>query len=333
MHNLQEKNIIKTSFQIQNLFQQIDKESLKKEILQGLQQKHKSIAPKFFYNARGSELFEAITHLKEYYPTRAEKSIIAELYSKLNFDFTDANIIELGSGDASKISLLLEQIPIEILKTIRYFPIDISAAAIEKSAKKLQDAYPLKSINGIVADFFKQLDFIPEKGKNFICFFGSTIGNFNPVEQQYFLQALSSQMKNDDVLLLGLDTVKNNDILENAYNDEAGVTADFNKNILLVINELIEANFNLEDFEHFAFYNQQEKRIEMHLKALKDVEISISNYNQPIYIKKGESIHTENSYKFSLNDLNTLAESSSLKVVNLFNATENLFSLAVLKKI
>ncbi len=315
-----------------NYLPHIGIEKVKEEILKGLQASPKYISPKFFYDQKGSELFEEITKLVEYYPTRTEVSILSSIVKDLDIEFTDLSIVELGSGDASKIRLLLQQIPIEQLSTIRYYPLDISQSAIEKASEKLVEEYPMLSINGIVADFFHQLNMIPKTGKRLFCFFGSTIGNLDMSEIREFMELLGSEIQTDDSLLLGLDMVKVIAVLEKAYNDDQQITAGFNKNILNVVNRLAGTDLNPGEFEHLAFYNKEKGRIEMHLKARKDIVITFNSETDSIHINKGETIHTENSHKFSREDIQTMGSLAGLNIEKIFTDERQWFSLVHYRK-
>ena len=317
---------------ISNHLQEIGGNNIKEEIITGLVAKQKYISPKYFYDKKGSELFEEITHLKEYYPTRTEKSILSSLVKRLDIDFNNASIIELGSGDPSKIIILLNQLSQQTLNTINYYPVDISPSAVNESISILKEKYSLNNINGIIIDFMAQLNLIPKDNHRIFCFFGSTIGNFNRKERSIFIKLLSNEMQAGDELILGLDMVKNTAILENAYNDSQNITADFNKNILSVVNKHISSDFNIKDFEHYAFFNTIESRIEMHLRALKNISISIDNYPSKIELIKGESIHTENSYKFTNKDIIQFTVDTKLEIVNTLNDENKWFSIIHLKK-
>lgn len=203
---------------------------------------------------------------------------------------------------------------------------------MQKSSKELFNKFPGIKIHGIVADFISQLDVIPKKSKKVICFLGSTIGNYSIDEAMDFLVDLSNIMHSEDILLLGFDMVKNKALLEEAYNDSLDVTEKFNKNILCVVNSYIGANFNPDDFEHVAFYNEQLSRIEMHLKAIKDIEISSPILSSNIHVKKGEKIHTENSYKFTDENIKKLACGAGLEIQNIFTDENKWFSLVQLIK-
>jgi len=307
-------------------------QKVKDEIISGLKSFPKFISPKFFYDEIGSELFEKITTLEEYYPTRTEKEILSEIGEELSLNFSNLNIIELGSGDNSKIRLLLRQIPKEELTTVKYCPVDISQSAIEKATGNLADEFSSITINGIIADFIHQINLVPKTNNRLFCFFGSTIGNLNKSERKEFLQRLGAEMQAGESLLLGMDMEKEIEILEKAYNDKLNITADFNKNILNVVNSLTESDFNPTDFEHLAFYNKEEKRIEMHLKANKEIDIAFKSNSEKIHIEKGETIHTENSHKFTVNDIQIMGKWAGLETEKIFFDACNWFSLVHFKK-
>ncbi len=324
MNYLSEQIISIGRIRIENHLNDIGIESLRKEILKGLNAPEKYIPSKFFYDEKGSKLFEQITQLVEYYPTRTEKKILSSFVKSSDIDFNNLSIIELGSGDSSKIKLLLKQISQKSLSSIRYFPVDISPSAILKSSEELMQEFELKSITGIVADFVHQLKVLPKTGKRLFCFFGSTIGNFTKEEQKKFIAELGNQMQAGDSFLLGMDMVKDISVLEKAYNDEKGITEAFNKNILNALNALCNATFNIDDFEHIAFYNQAENRIEMHLKALKEMDVSLNSGFNIIHLRKGEKIHTENSHKFTDKDIKSIEKWGNLRIKNIFT-DENLW--------
>lgn len=320
------------SFSIKNYLPEIGIEKVRKELIDGLTQSPKLISSKYFYDGKGSQLFEGITKLEEYYPTRTEKSILINILSKLNLDFTNLSVIELGSGDPSKISLIFDQINEADLYKIYYYPVDISRSAIENSAAYLYEKYNGIFTSGIVVDFINQTDILPNVNNKLICFFGSTIGNLKQNEIQIFLQKLSSVMERGDNFLLGIDMIKNIEILENAYNDHKGLTAAFNKNILNVVNKLIGSNFDSAKFEHYAFYNNEERRIEMHLKAKEKMRIEVDSNDTDILINQGEMIHTENSHKFRLEDIEQFAHWGCLNIENIFTDENKWFSVVHFRK-
>lgn len=301
------------------------------EIITGLKSPQKYISPKYFYDQLGSELFEAITQLEEYYPTRCEKEILSSLVTQLDVNFHELDIVELGSGDASKIKTIFKQIPPEILASINYYPVDISQSALENSVQDIMEEFELNNITGIVADFLHQHDYAPRRNKRLFCFLGSTIGNFTPNEVENFIKELGEVMEEGDALLLGVDMVKDRVVMESAYNDKKGITANFNKNVLTVINSQIQSNFNTDDFDHLAFYNQVNRRIEMHLRAKSDLQITMGCTNEIIGIKKDETIHTENSCKFTVDKLEEIGKCGGLKIRQIFSDSKGWFSLVHFK--
>lgn len=315
------------SIVIHNFLPEIGIENARNEILEGLYASSKYISPKFFYNTEGSVLFEEITKLEEYYPTRSEKEILSDLIENLEFDFINVDVIELGSGDASKISLVFEQLPPVILETINYYAIDIDQSAIEKSIEQISDVYNV-ACTGIVTDFYHHLKLLPGNRRRLFCFFGGTIGNFSPDEAELFIKQLGTIMKRGDAFLLGADLIKDVSTLELAYNDKKKITDAFNKNILNTVNALLCTDLNTADFEHFAFYNVDKSRIEMHLKALKNISIRSKYFPQTIEIKKGETIHTENSHKLNENQLKQFGRLAKLTLENIFFDSLKRFSLA-----
>ncbi|UCE41800.1 MAG: L-histidine N(alpha)-methyltransferase [Candidatus Aminicenantes bacterium] len=296
-------------------------------IIEGLSSDHKRISSRYFYDAVGSQLFEEITLLPEYYLTRTEKNILKDVSPQIVRKLVDIDIIEIGSGDSSKISLLLESLPAERMEAIRYIPVDVNQAAIENAAKSLIKNFPGLKIHGVVGDFEKQLNRIPKGKKRLICFFGSTIGNLSREDSMKFMAELGRIMPSDGMLLLGVDMVKDIDVLENAYKDSKKITEKFNRNILNVINNLVGTDFVPDFFEHIAFYNEEHSRIEMHLRAMERMEISTPYLKGKIIIQKGETIHTENSYKFTHKHIDDLTRAGGMDVKNIFTDENKWFSL------
>ncbi len=310
-----------------NFLSELGKDDLIGEIITGLTSTYKSISSKYFYDEAGSKLFEEITRLPEYYLTRTEKSILKKVAFNISIDLKDTDIIELGSGDCSKISILLSSVPGKNIESIRYIPVDVSQAAIEESANILLNDFSGLEVQGVVADFTRQLQVIPSGSKRLFCFFGSTIGNLDKEQAEQFICDLSALMHSGDRLLLGVDMVKSKDLLENAYNDSRGVTMNFNRNILNVVNSLIASNFEPNDFEHVAFYNAEYSRIEMHLKASKDLKVSSPLLDEKIIMEQGETIHTENSHKYTDGLVDELASASGLEIKNRFTDENGWFSV------
>lgn len=297
------------------------------EILAGLSAPEKIISSRFFYDDNGSALFEEITGLPEYYLARTEKTILEKAAPGIMKNLNVKNIVELGSGDCSKISILLDAIPGHRIAEITYTPVDISKTSIEKSAFTLLKTYPGIRIKGILSDFMKDLKEIPCDGNKLICFFGSTIGNLGKTRELRFLSVLRSLMVPGDQLLVGFDMVKDVRILEKAYNDEQGITAAFNKNILNVVNRYLKTGFDPGRFEHVSFYNTKNDRIEMHLKALSDMEVSSPYMDSNIFIRKGDTIHTENSRKYHTGYLRQLARLTGLRIKDIYTDPGQWFSL------
>ena len=317
---------------IEDFMPKVGENSIRDEMVACLSTNPKTLPSMFFYDHHGSELFEMITNLEEYYPPKIEIPLLRSTAKKLKRELKDCDLVELGSGDCSKISVFLDEIPEEIRQTIVYFPVDVCKQAIEKSACNLQDRYPEMNIHGITADFLGHIEKIPAQRRRFFCFFGSTIGNLTEVQAMRFMTDLGKVMKNNDRLLLGVDMVKDIGIIEKAYNDSQGITAEFNKNILKVANDHIKTNFDPEEFEHVAFFNKKYSRMEMHLKAKKDLEVTSPFLKDQIIFKKGETIHTENSHKYTVDGINKIADAAGLSVESIFNDDEKWFSLVEMVK-
>jgi len=319
---------LKQKIKVVNLLPEIGIDQARKEIISGLNTTNPYISSKYFYDQKGSELFVEITELKEYYPTRTEKEILRNISSEIMNRKDAFEIIELGSGDCSKISILLDAVNKSSLKEIKYIPVDFSASAVEKSAADLSDRFPELEINGYVADFFHQLDQIPHTDQSrLVCFLGSTIGNFNLPEAKQIIQNLAKSIIVGDSLLIGFDLLKSKKILNEAYNDSKQITKKFNKNILKVVNGIIESNFRQDDFDHYARFVNEKNRIEMHLIANKECEVSTPFTRQAYVFKKGDSLHTENSHKFTMDTIRELVEGSSLEIDNVFTDPQNWFAL------
>ncbi len=317
---------------INNFLQNISDEQNRKTIFKGLQSKKKYIPSKFFYDDYGSKLYEEITELPEYYLPNKEITLLKEIASEIKPEIENVDIVELGSGDCTKISIILDFITPQAMKTIRYLPFDVCEPAIKRSSDILSEKFSDIIIYGMVADFQKQLHIIPKDNKRIFCFFGSTLGNLSTDEANEFIINLSNIMQKDDMLILGLDMVKERNILEKAYNDSKNVTAKFNKNILNVVNKYIKTNFKTHDFEHNAFFNEKHSRIEMHLKATKHLQITSPYLQKEININKGETIHTENSHKFTNDHINNLALNANLDIQNIFTDPDKWFSIVQLLK-
>ena len=315
------------TFTIMDLLVKESDEEIISEILTGLTVPQKHISSRFFYDESGSALFKEITGLPEYYLTRTEKSILVEAATGIVNSVNIKNIVELGSGDCSKISILLDAIPANYIKEITYLPVDISKTSIVKSAEMLSEKYPGIRIHGILANFMSHISLIPHIENKLICFFGSTLGNLTKKQEITFLMNIKSWIRPGDQLLIGFDMVKDIRILERAYNDQQGKTAEFNKNILNVINHLAKTNFDPCQFEHNSFYDVAENRIEMHLKSLANIKVSSPYLKSNIIIKAGETIHSENSHKYESAYIHHLAGITGLQIKDIYTDCNNWFSL------
>lgn len=325
--------IVLEKVKVHNLLPEIGIEKARNEILMGLTARRKYISSKYFYDEKGSSLFEKITQLDEYYPTRTEKAILKSIAPGLMGRNASFEIMELGSGDCSKISILMNALQPHNLENVRYIPVDVSKSAVEKSVQQLSRKFPQMEINGYVADFTHQLNQVPHsENPRMVCFFGSTIGNFSADESRHILQNLYDNLLEGDSLLVGFDLVKPEPVLHAAYNDSRGVTEQFNKNILNVANEIAGFDFNPEKFEHVAFFNRDELRIEMHLKAKTKCSVSSPFCNVPLEFQKDESIHVENSHKYSFESIEELANRAKFKIRNIFTDSKDWFALVELGK-
>ncbi|MGR3755702.1 MAG: L-histidine N(alpha)-methyltransferase [Tranquillimonas sp.] len=291
----------------------------------GLGREPKSMEPKWFYDARGSELFEQITDLPEYYPTRTEIAILRDNLDLLVACIPDgADLVELGSGASRKTRLLLDNLP----KLGRYVPLDISAEFLHQTADDLRAAYPDLTVAPRVADFASPLQ-LPDSGHPRVAFFpGSTLGNLDRAAAQRLLAAVRD-WPGIDAFIIGVDLVKDAETLIRAYDDAAGVTADFNLNLLHRMNREIGSDFEVDAFRHRAVWNAEEARIEMHLASLRDQEVRIAD--RIVRFREGETIHTENSHKFTADGLSSLAGSAGWRVEPMLSDPERLFAVAVLR--
>lgn len=327
------ETISRNRISITNLLQEIGHEEVVAEICAGLNSRQKSISSKYFYNKRGSLLFEEITRLKEYYPTRTERGILKQIAPGLMKQYRDYEIIELGPGDHSKISVLLAAASDLNYDRIHYLPLDISQPALKSSALELVEIFPELYVEGYAMDFLSQFELLKRERPALICFFGSTIGNFERDTSLELLQNISRQMKTGDILLLGMDMVKPEHLLHTAYNDARGLTKEFNLNILSSVNDLIRSDFDAGDFDHLAYYNRELSRIEMHLLVKKDLVVSSPYFDKELELEMGETIHTENSHKYSQDDIHEIADNTGFRLNHIHTDARGWFSLPEFQKV
>ena len=298
------------------------------EILDGLRQEAKSISPKYFYDERGSQLFDAITHLPEYYLTDTEISImlgnigeIAELVGK------QASLIEFGSGSSSKTRILLRYLD----ELAVYVPVDISADHLLESARQIREEFPGIEVLPVVADFTREFNLPSPKVmplRNIVYFPGSTIGNFTHAHAQELLRVMRLEAKDDGALLIGVDLQKDPEIIENAYNDSAGVTAEFNVNMLRHLNRDYGADFDLDAYSHNAHYDEDKGRVELKLISSRSQAVSIGG--EEIEIANGEAILTEYCHKYTLDGFAKMAQHAGFRVEKVWTDPERLFSVQYL---
>ncbi len=293
------------------------------EVINGLQEVPKAIPPKFFYDETGSRLFDAICELPEYYPTRTETALLCQHAEEIaNLIGKECLLIEPGSGSSQKVRMLLEA-----LQPAAYMPMDISRNYLLQAAQQLAAEYPWLEVHATCIDFTSELTLhsdLPRAHR--VAFFpGSSIGNFEPAAAIVFLRNIARMVGANGGLLIGVDLKKDESILNAAYNDVQGVTAQFNLNLLSRINRELDADFNLKSFEHEAFYNPDAGRIEMHLASCLAQTVTIGEVK--ISLAHNETIHTENSYKYSIEEFSSLAKTAGFEQVNVWTDADRLFSL------
>ncbi|HXW52155.1 MAG TPA: L-histidine N(alpha)-methyltransferase [Candidatus Acidoferrales bacterium] len=307
------------------------------DVLAGLTARPKTLSPKYFYDELGSALFEAICALPEYYLTRAEAEIFAthadEIVQRAGLD----RLVELGGGSATKTRYLIEA-ALRLHERLGYSSIDISAAALDASSRALQAEYPNLDVRGYQGEYFdglRQLAAAEDEkgGRTLVLFLGSNIGNFDPPEARRFLQAIRAVVQTGDALLLGTDLKKDAKTLVAAYDDELGVTAAFNTNILGRINRELDGHFLLHQFRHRALYDESAGRIEMHLESLVDQMVRIDALDVHVAFRAKETIHTESSYKFSLQDVRQLARSAGYELETSWLDSQGRFACNLLRAV
>ncbi|MGV6825866.1 MAG: L-histidine N(alpha)-methyltransferase [bacterium] len=302
-------------------------DDLAADVLAGFKLPQKTLPPKYFYDAEGSGLFDAITELPEYYPTRTEISLLREYADDIAGKAgTGHLLIEPGSGSCTKARILFEG-----LKPCAYIPMDISSDHLRAAATDVAVDYPWLEVHAACTDFTRLMELPPSspEGQRLAFFPGSSIGNFDPQSAIKFLAMIANMVGPGGCLLIGVDLKKDKTILEAAYNDSQGITAAFNLNLLVRINKELGANFDLSQWQHKAFYNEKEGRIEMHLVAT--VAQRVTMLDQSFEFAEGETIHTENSYKYSKEEFRALAAGAGFDTDTIWTDSDHLFSLHLLK--
>jgi dimethylhistidine N-methyltransferase len=338
---------IRKRFQKMTLQQNKEVEEFANDVATCLTSENKRLNPKYLYDHMGSKLFEQICIQPEYYLTRTEASLLKRHAPAItNLVGSNIRIIELGSGSSSKTAILLRYLSSQ-KKRIYYFPIDISASILMESTRTLKSQFPNATITAIRSDYNTGIDRAAarcmatdgeEEEKNndaspyakLILFLGSSIGNFEPMAARSFLRSIRRRLHTNDFLLVGSDLQKDEFVLNAAYNDKAGITAKFNLNLLARINRELGGNFELGKFKHYAFYNREQHRIEMHIVSNTDQQVYIEALCKNFSFRKGDSIHTENSYKYSLSQISALAKDSGFRIEKEFTDEKRWFNVALL---
>jgi len=296
-------------------------------ILQGLKAEQKFINPKYFYNHHGSKLFEQITELDEYYPTRTERKILQSRANDIaQLIEPNSLIVEPGAGSCKKIEYLLEALHPSV-----YVPQDVSAEFLKQSAQRLSNEYSWLDVVPVASDFSDPIE-IPERLQSlrkYAFYPGSTIGNFEPEDALNFLKQMRQLVGDNGGMIIGVDLHKDNEILHAAYNDKKGITAQFNLNTLSHINDILDADFNIKEFEHVALYNSKKQRIEMYLKSLKSSAYDV--LGETVTFEKGELVHTEHSYKYTIEGIASLAQNSGFLLKHSWTDKKDLFSVNYLQ--
>jgi L-histidine N-alpha-methyltransferase len=302
--------------------------AMEADVRAGLTASPKKLPPVYFYDDRGSRLFDEITRLPEYYPTRAERSIL-EAHAKDMIATAGADVlIELGAGTCDKTRVLLDAMR-DSGRLGTYVPLDVSDTTVWEAASALAAEYPGLAVRAVVGDFHNHLDRLEAPGRRLFAFLGGTVGNFEPAQRVAFLSGLVGIMRPGDRFLLGTDVVKDRDRLVAAYDDSAGVTAEFNRNVLHVLNGALGADFAPDRFTHVARWNESEHRIEMWLRSLDDCQVHVADLDLDVTFAAGEEMMTEISTKFSLDALRDELETSGLVVEDTWVADGDEFVLTL----
>jgi L-histidine Nalpha-methyltransferase len=305
-----------------------DREDLINDVRAGFARRPKELHPRWFYDERGSQLFEEITELPEYYLTRTEAEILERYAPEIVAATQPGTIAELGAGSSTKTRILMDAAwQAGILS--RFVPFDVSAEVVERAARELIDAFPGLTVHAVIGSFDAHMERIPRFGRQLIAFLGSTIGNFDGQEQVAFLSTVRRLLQPDDAFLLGVDLVKDPGELTAAYNDTAGVTAEFNRNMLAVLNHELDADFDLDTFEHVAVYNAELTRIEMYLRSVLDQWVSIPGASLRVHFDSGEALRTEISVKFTRPMVETALAKAGMRVTGWYTDNRERFALVL----
>jgi L-histidine N-alpha-methyltransferase len=303
--------------------------SLRADVRAGLSSSPKTLPPKWFYDKLGSALFERITNLPEYYPTRAEREVLELFAAEMAAASPAETLIELGSGSSRKTPLLLDALR-EAGSLRRYVAVDVSDSALLDARNELAPAFPDLQLEAVAADFETQLHLLPRSGRRMVAFLGGTIGNFEPQARARFLSGIRELLGGDGgSLLLGTDLVKSPHILVPAYADAEGVTADFNRNVLRVLNSQLGADFDVMAFDHVAMWMPEEEWIEMRLRARKPMLVRLPGVGMDVQFHEGEELRTEISAKFRIEGIASELESAGFSIAGQWTDSQNLYAMTL----
>jgi L-histidine N-alpha-methyltransferase len=302
------------------------------DVREGLSCPFKELPPKYFYDERGSRLFEAITALPEYYPTRCERQILDRRAAEIASAAGARTLIELGSGSAAKTRVLIDAMG-EADALDCYVPVDISEEITRRTATELAEAYPGLRVHGVVCDYETHLERIPREEGAVIAFLGGTIGNFRPAPRRSFLARIATLMYPGDRFLLGTDLVKDPATLEAAYDDAAGVTAEFNKNVLHVLNREFDADFDADGFEHVAFWDPDNSWVDIRLRSLVEQFVDLRALDRRVHFARNEEMRTEISTKFTPHRLEEIYVDAGLELTELWTDPDGLFALSLARAV
>jgi L-histidine N-alpha-methyltransferase len=303
--------------------------SLAEDVLDGLTRPFKELPPKHFYDARGAELFDRICEQPEYYPTRTERSILERTAGQIAALTGAAELVELGSGTAAKTRVLLDALH-RAGTLVRYVPVDVTESMVRDSAAALTDEYPGLQVHGVIGDFERHLDRVPPAaGPRIVAFLGGTIGNFQPGSRRRVLREIARMLGPQDHLLMGTDLVKDPLVLEAAYDDAQGITAEFNRNVLRVVNRELGADFDPDDFDHVALFDDEHEWVEMRLRARREHTTLVRDLDLAVHFDAGEELRTEISAKFTPERLDGDLAAAGLELVRWFTDPDELFALTL----
>jgi len=302
--------------------------ALENDVRIGLSAEHKWLPPVWFYDEEGSRLFEQITTLDEYYPTRAEREILAAAAAEIAAATGATTLVELGSGSADKTRLLLDAMR-DASTLAEYVPVDVSESALLTAAGRMLERYPGLRVSAMLSDFTADLPIPGSAGRRLVAFLGGTIGNLLPSERAEFFARLRAELRDGDALLLGTDLVKNPEVLIAAYDDAAGVTAEFNKNILRVLNAELGANFDLDEFDHVAIWDERAEWIEMRLRSAVNQTVLIPAIGLSVDFTEGEEMRTEISAKFRWTGIAAELTAAGLDLRSWWTDAEGRFGLSL----